>query len=80
MNERNTRLADITQTVPFGILYPMCSMNVAFNRRLIGAAFMQGLMGLGMPWGRYDDMFAGWASKVIADHLNFGVKTGSPYI
>jgi reversibly glycosylated polypeptide/UDP-arabinopyranose mutase len=80
INERNTRLADITQTVPFGILYPMCSMNVAFNRRLIGAAFMQGLMGLGMPWGRYDDMFAGWASKVIADHLNFGVKTGSPYI
>jgi len=55
-------------------------MNVAFNRKLIGTAFMQGLMGLGQPWGRYDDMFAGWASKVIADHLNLGVKSGSPYI
>ncbi|CAF4625861.1 unnamed protein product, partial [Rotaria sp. Silwood2] len=41
---------------------------------------MQGLMGSGMPWGRYDDMFAGWASKVVADHLDLGVKTGAPYI
>ncbi|CAF5117003.1 unnamed protein product [Rotaria sp. Silwood1] len=41
---------------------------------------MQGLMGSGTPWGRYDDMFAGWASKVIADHLGLGVKTGAPYI
>ena len=80
VDERNTRHVDVTITVPAGVLYPMCSMNVAFNRRLIGAAFMQGLMGVGMPWGRYDDMFAGWASKVIADHLGLGVKTGSPYI
>ena len=80
VDERNTNLADVTITVPYGILYPMCSMNVAFNRELIGPAFMQGLMGDGMPWGRYDDMFAGWASKVVADHLGLGVKTGSPYI
>ncbi|CAF1441313.1 unnamed protein product [Adineta steineri] len=80
VDERNLNLADITVTVPHGILYPMCSMNVAFNRELIGPAFMQGLMGDGMPWGRYDDMFAGWASKVVADHLGYGVKTGSPYI
>ncbi|CAF3350950.1 unnamed protein product [Rotaria sp. Silwood1] len=80
VDERNTLLADITITVPAGVLYPMCSMNVAFNRKLIGPAFMQGLMGSGMPWGRYDDMFAGWASKVVADHLGLGVKTGAPYI
>jgi len=80
VDERNKNLADITITVPHGVLYPMCSMNVAFNRELIGPAFMQGLMGDRMPWGRYDDMFAGWASKVVADHLGFGVKTGSPYI
>ena len=80
IDERNTRFVDITQTVPAGILYSMGSMNVAFNRRLIGAAFMQGLMGKGMPWARYGDMFAGWASKVIADHLKLGVKTGSPYV
>lgn len=80
LEERNKVHADITMTVPAGILYPMCSMNVAFNRELIGPAFMQGLMGDGQPWARYDDMFAGWASKVVADHLHLGVKTGAPYI
>ncbi|CAF3079519.1 unnamed protein product [Rotaria socialis] len=80
VDERNTLLADITVTVPAGVLYPMCSMNVAFNRELIGPAFMQGLSGIGMPWARYDDMFAGWASKVVADHLGLGVKTGAPYV
>ena len=44
----------------------------------IGPAFMQGLMGKGQPWGRYDDMWAGWASKT-ADHLGVGCK-GHPYI
>jgi reversibly glycosylated polypeptide/UDP-arabinopyranose mutase len=80
IDERNERLVDMTLTVPRGVLYPMCSMNVAFDRELIGPAFMQGLMGEGMPWGRYDDMFAGWASKVVADHLGYGVKSGQPYI
>jgi reversibly glycosylated polypeptide/UDP-arabinopyranose mutase len=80
VNERNTRYIDMTQTIPKGVLYPMCSMNVAFNKKIIGPAFMQGLMGEGQPWARYDDMFAGWTSKVIADHLNLGVKSGAPYI
>ncbi|KAH6802170.1 reversibly glycosylated polypeptide 3 [Perilla frutescens var. frutescens] len=39
-----------------------------------------GLMGDGQPIGRYDDMWAGWCTKVICDHLNLGVKTGLPYI
>jgi reversibly glycosylated polypeptide/UDP-arabinopyranose mutase len=37
-------------------------------------------MGVGQPWGRYDDMFSGWASKVVADHLGLGSKSGAPYI
>lgn len=78
--ERNTHLHQAVVTVPHGVLYPMCSMNVAFNRELIGPAFMQGLMGTGQPWARYDDMFAGWASKKVADHLGLGVKSGAPYI
>jgi len=80
VHERNKRMVDAVVTIPKGTFYPMCSMNVAFNRKLIGAAFMQGLMGVGQPWARYDDMFAGWASKACADHLNFGVKSGKPYI
>ena len=80
VSERNTRYHDMTLTVPKGSLYPMCSMNVAFNKKLIGPAFMQGLMGDNQPWARYDDMFAGWASKVVCDHLGIGVKSGAPYI
>ena len=49
-----------------GSLYPMCGMNLAFDRQLIGPAMYFGLMGDGQPLGRYDDMWAGWCSKVGA--------------
>lgn len=58
----------------------MCGMNLAFDRELIGPALYFGLMGEGQPIGRYDDMWAGWCSKVIADHLGVGIKTGLPYV
>ena len=80
MDERNQVYADSTVTVPKGVLYPLCSMNVAFQRELMGPAFMQGLMGVGQPWSRYDDMWAGWASKTVADHIGVGCKSGAPYI
>lgn len=44
----------------------MCGMNLAFDRKLIGPAMYFGLMGQGQPWGRYDDMWAGWCCKVCA--------------
>jgi reversibly glycosylated polypeptide/UDP-arabinopyranose mutase len=78
--ERNTRYVDMVLTIPKGTLFPMCGMNLAFDRLLIGPAMYFGLMGEGWPLGRYDDMFAGWCTKVIADHLGFGVKSGLPYI
>ena len=46
-----------------GTLFPMCGMNLAFDRVLIGPAMYFGLMGDGQPLGRYDDMWAGWCSK-----------------
>ena len=42
----------------------MCGMNLAFDRELIGPAMYFGLMGDGQPIGRYDDMWAGWCTKV----------------
>ena len=42
----------------------MCGMNLAFDRELIGPAMYFGLMGDGQPLGRYDDMWAGWCTKV----------------
>lgn len=78
--ERNERYVDAVLTIPKGTLFPMCGMNLAFNRELIGPAMYFGLMGEGYPIGRYDDMWAGWCVKVICDHLGLGVKTGLPYI
>lgn len=78
--ERNTRYADHVETIPKGVLYPMCGMNLVFDREKIGPAMYFGLMGNGQPIGRYDDMWAGWCSKVICDHLGLGVKTGMCYV
>ncbi|BFG16848.1 hypothetical protein CerSpe_031220 [Prunus speciosa] len=78
--ERNTRFVDAVLTIPKGTLFPMCDMNLAFNRELIGPAMYFGLMGDGQPIGRYGDMWAGWCMKVICDHLGYGVKTGLPYV
>ncbi|KAJ6718422.1 UDP-ARABINOPYRANOSE MUTASE 3 [Salix purpurea] len=78
--ERNTRYVDTVLTIPKGTLFPMCGMNLGFNRELIGPAMYFGLMGDGQPIGRYDDMWAGWCMKVICDHMGYGVKTGLPYI
>ncbi|VAH91952.1 unnamed protein product [Triticum turgidum subsp. durum] len=78
--ERNSRYVDAVLTIPKGTLFPMCGMNLAFDRQLIGPAMYFGLMGDGQPIGRYDDMWAGWCVKVICDHLSLGVKTGLPYL
>ena len=63
-----------------GSLYPMCGMNLAFNRELIGPAMYFGLMGDGQPLGRYDDMWAGWCSKVRArtPHAPAQIPNGLP--
>lgn len=58
------RYVDAVMTIPKGTLFPMCGMNLGFNRELIGPAMYFGLMGDGQPIGRYDDMWAGWCTKV----------------
>ncbi|KAK3440353.1 hypothetical protein EUGRSUZ_B00630 [Eucalyptus grandis] len=87
--DSNPRYVDAVMTIPKGTLFPMCGMNLAFNRELIGPAMYFGLMGgNGQPIGRYDNMWAGWctkflfplASRVICDHLGLEVKTGLPYV
>lgn len=63
------RYVDAVLTVPKGTLFPMCGMNLAFDRDLIGPAMYFGLMGDGQPIGRYDDMWAGWCMKVSMKSL-----------
>lgn len=64
------RYVDAVMTLPKGILFPMCGMNLAFDRTLIGPAMYFGLMGDGQPIGRYDDMWAGWCVKVLMRKLS----------
>lgn len=63
------RYVDAVLTIPKGTLFPMCGMNLAFQRELIGPAMYFGLMGDGQPIGRYDDMWAGWCVKVRIFYL-----------
>ncbi|KAH9770025.1 UDP-arabinopyranose mutase [Citrus sinensis] len=69
--ERNSRYVDAVMTIPKGSLFPMCGMNLAFDRELIGPAMYFGLMGDGQPIGRYDDMWAGWCAKVSIIHATW---------
>ncbi|CAN1794838.1 Probable UDP-arabinopyranose mutase 2 [Linum perenne] len=80
IDNKQCRYVDAVLTIPKGTLFPMCGMNLAFNRELVGPALYFGLMGDGQPIGRYDDMWAGWCVKVICDHMGWGIKTGLPYI
>jgi reversibly glycosylated polypeptide/UDP-arabinopyranose mutase len=75
--ERNTRYVDAALTVPKGVLYPMSSINLAFDREAIGASMYSCLSILEQP---AVEMWSGWCAKVISDHLGHGHKTGLPYI
>lgn len=74
----------LTQFIPFGYFYPMCSMNLAFKHEVTPLMFfpMMGVNPQGKPWGydRYDDIWAGIFSKKIMDHLKIGVVNGSPFV
>ncbi len=76
----SARHVDAVMTIPKGCLFPCCGMNLAFDRLAVGPCMYFGIMGAGYPWGRYEDMWAGWCTKLICDHLGLGVKTGKPYV
>jgi hypothetical protein len=78
------RKEPITQFVPFGYCFPMCSMNLAFRREVTPLMYFP-LMGRdpgGRPWGydRFDDIWAGIFAKKICDHLGLAVVNGSPFV
>nr|GEW31235.1 hypothetical protein [Tanacetum cinerariifolium] len=69
--ERNTRIVDAVLTIPKGVFFPMCGMNLSFDRTLIGPTMYFGLMGDGQPIGRYTTCGLAGVSRI---------KTGLPYI
>lgn len=76
-------IPEFVQEVPKGVLYPMCGMNLFFRAEIAPAMYF-GLMGTqpnGESWGigRWDDMFAGWLSKLWIDKIDGGVISGHPF-
>lgn len=69
----------VNQTVPKGIYFPMCGMNVAWKPELTPAMYFL-LMGMNWPFDRWGDIWCGILAKKVCDHLNLGVKSGDPYI
>ncbi len=65
--------------VPVGVLFPMCSMNLAF-RPEITVAMYQMPMGQGQPFHRFEDIWCGWIAKKALDGCGYGVRVGSPSV
>jgi reversibly glycosylated polypeptide/UDP-arabinopyranose mutase len=88
--ESNRRYVDAVITVPQNVTYSMSSMNLAFDKTLIGAAMftppIKGFISANTTNGTVfrgnsiDDIWAGFCSKSICDHFGYGVKSGLPYV
>lgn len=88
--ESNRRYVDAVITVPQNVMYSMSSINLAFDKALIGAAMftppIEGLIsanttnGTDFRGNSIDDIWAGFCSKSICDHFGYGVKSGLPYV
>ena len=72
------------QTVPYGRLFPMCGMNLAFRRDAAPLMYMllmgQSRDGERFPFDRFDDMWAGLFAKLACDHLGWAVTSGYPSV
>jgi hypothetical protein len=76
--------ASAVEVVPYGKLFPMCIMNVAFRCEIAPLMYML-LMGeddKSSRWGydRFDDIWAGLFVKLAADKLGYAVSSGAPSI
>ena len=70
----------ISMTIPPGLYFPMCGMNVAFRMKAVPMMYFL-LMGQpNWPYDRYGDIWCGIFAKKICDHLNVCVKSGEPSI
>jgi hypothetical protein len=67
------------QTIPVGMYFPMCGMNVAFRPEVVPALYFM-LMGKDYEYDRFGDIWAGIMVKKICDHLGFAVNSGDPVV
>lgn len=62
-------------TIPKGVFYPMCIMNVAFKRKMLPYMY-QAPMGPEVGLDRFADIWCGIESKKIIDSKGWAVVTG----
>ena len=74
-------------TIPEGVFYSMCGMNLAFRTELSNLMYfgLNGHMKKGkkmtaVPVNRCDDIWAGFFSKPRMDKQYYSVYTGEPYV
>jgi len=67
------------QTIPAGMYFPLCGMNVALRPEVIPAFYFM-LMGRDYAYDRYGDIWAGLFVKKICDHLGKAVNSGDPAV
>lgn len=65
--------------MPHGQYFPMCGMNVCFRREIAPVMYFP-LMGEGVPFNRFDDIWCGIIMKKVCDHLGYHVACGNPLI
>lgn len=67
------------QTIPVGMYFPMCGMNIAFKPEATPGLYFL-LMGRHYQFDRFGDIWAGILVKRICDHLGYCIKSGQPAI
>lgn len=69
----------INQTIPTGMYFPMCGMNLAFLPQVVPALYFL-LMGSNWKYDRFGDIWAGIVIKKICDHLGYAINSGEPLV
>jgi reversibly glycosylated polypeptide / UDP-arabinopyranose mutase len=70
----------VTVSIPFGTLYSQSFLNLAFNREVLGVVMFPSVIEKDDPLSGMSEIINGWISKVIADIMGQGTKSGSPTV
>lgn len=78
-SRQNRTFMPLEQTIPTGLYFPMCGMNIAFRPEVAPALYFL-LMGPDWGYDRFGDIWAGVMVKKICDHLGYSINSGMPRV
>jgi len=79
LSNQTCKLPEVTKIMPSGQYFPMCGMNLCIVNKILPLMYFP-LMGVGVPFRRFDDIWCGIIIKKICDHLNYKISCGKPFI